>query len=99
MKDVNISLVEEWIKISGVLTVNTVEYALEQTKPLIPYDETVTIQLDGVLTCDSAGLAFLTAILREAKRKRTKLLFHKVPKQILDLSRVSGLDGLLVIAP
>lgn len=97
MKEVVISSVENIIHINGILNANTVEYALEQTKPLISYDETITLHLGNVTNCDSAGLTFLTAILREAKKKRTKLLFNNVPKQMLDLGRVSGLDGLLTI--
>lgn len=85
------------IFISGPLTVDTVEGALTQIKPLITYDDKMIIDLDQATSCDSASLAFLIAILKEAKLKRSKIVFTKVSHQLLDLSRVSGVDGLITI--
>lgn len=92
-----ISLAEDGIRLQGSLTVETVEKALSQTKPMIGYDTTINIHLDGVAHCDSAGLAFVTAILREARKKRTTITFANIPKQMRDLSRVTGIDGLLAV--
>lgn len=97
MKEVNITQEKGTIHIKGELSFDTVEYALEKTKVLITYDHTLILNLAAVVNCDSASLAFVTAVLREAKRKRTRLLFTKVPLQMLDLSRVSGLDGLIAL--
>lgn len=97
MKEINIIQEKGAIHIKGTLGFDTVEYALEKTKVLITYDDTLTLNLEGVMNCDSASLAFVAAVLREAKKKRTKLLFKKVPSQMLDLSRVSGLDGLITL--
>lgn len=90
-----VSAKEDSIFLKGKLTVDTVVQTLSQTKPLISYDTSLTIHFEHIENCDSAGLAFVTAILREAKRKRTNLSFANVPQQMLDLSRVSGLDRLL----
>jgi len=85
------------IIVEGDLTIHTVELLLDQAKPLITYDETVTVNLKKVGACDSASLAFLIAILREAKLKRSQIIFSQVPKEMIDLGRVSGIDELITL--
>lgn len=96
MHDFKISQTDDVISIHGALTALTVEGALAKAKPLIAYEARMQFNLEGIENCDSAGLAFITAILRESKKKRTKLSFIHVPRQMRDLSRVSGLDSLLI---
>lgn len=85
------------IMVEGDLTIRTIEQLLDHTKSLITYDGTVTVNLKKVEACDSASLAFLVAILREAKLKRSQIIFSQVPKQMIDLGRVSGIDELITL--
>ncbi len=53
------------------------------------------IDLSHVRRADSAGLALLVEWLREAQRSGTRLRFFNIPPQMLEMARVSGLDGIL----
>ncbi len=81
--------------ISGPLTQSTVQGMLEKSKALVPQQGKIYVNLANVERCDSASLAFLTALLREAKKKQTQLLFIHLPKLMYALGRVSGLNNLL----
>tara|TARA_R110002110_G_scaffold121431_2_gene297192 strand:+ start:21458 stop:21754 length:297 start_codon:yes stop_codon:yes gene_type:complete len=85
------------IIVDADLTRATVEQLLEQIKPLIVYDDKITVNLQKAGTCDSASLAFLVAVLREAKLKRSQIIFSQVPQKMIDLGRVSGIDGLITL--
>lgn len=85
------------ILIGGPLTQDTVMEALSQCTALLPQQTPVTFNLKGVTDCDSASLALLIALMRAAKETRTVLSFSNLPKQMMDLSQVSGLNGILPI--
>lgn len=85
------------VLIAGPLTQETVMVALSQCSALLPPQTPVTFNLKGVTDCDSASLAFLIALMRAAKASRTVLSFSNLPKQMMDLSQVSGLNGILPI--
>lgn len=71
--------------------------ALEQSMVLLPSNQDILINLSGVTGCDSSSLAFLTALMRESKKRRTQLKFCDMPSQMLQIGRVSGLDNVLPI--
>lgn len=83
------------VVIEGPLTQETVMSALSECSALLPPQTPVTFNLQGVTDCDSSGLAFLIALLRVAKEKGNHLSFRNLPKQMIDLSHVSGLDGMI----
>lgn len=89
---------DEQLLCEGALTFDTVESAFNQTKANIPKDGVVKVNLENITNSDSAGLSFLISLLRDAKRKNTNLYFVKIPRPMLDLGRVSGVDSLLPFA-
>src|SRR5471030_1354926 len=83
------------VVIAGPLTQETVMEALSQCTALLPPQTPVTFNLKGVTDCDSASLAFLIELMRAAKAAKTALSFSNLPEQMMDLSQVSGLNGIL----
>lgn len=51
--------------------------------------------LSRVTQCDSAGVAFLLALRREAKRQEISLSFQGVPPMLRALAEVNGVTELL----
>lgn len=52
------------------------------------------IDLKAVSRTDSAGLAFLIELLRDAKRNGQNLNFQNLPPQLLHIAEISGLEVL-----
>jgi phospholipid transport system transporter-binding protein len=98
VSDINITLQGSEMLISGKLTHETVMFALAKSETLMPSNKAIDVNLQAVSRCDSASLAFLTALMRLSQSKRTRLNFIHVPSQMLQIGRVSGLDNLLPIA-
>lgn len=55
--------------------------------------EEIYIDLAKVTTADSAGLALLIEWIKQSKRYNTKLVFKNIPKQLLTLAKLSGLEN------
>ena len=72
--------------------------ALERCKMFLPSNQDIEVDLSAIGRCDSASLALLTALLREAKTKKLNMRFTHIPKQMLQIGRVSGLDNILPLA-
>lgn len=83
--------------ISGPLTHTTVMSALSQCCALFPPQTSVRLNLKGVTACDSASLALLIALLRFGKQNGNTVTFSDLPKQMQELSQVSGLKGILPV--
>lgn len=81
--------------ISGPLNNETVSAALALCQPLIPSGQSITMNLSGVFGCDSSSLALITAVMRACLAKKTQVQLSHVPKEMLDLATVSGLNGFL----
>lgn len=58
----------------------------------------LTISLKGVERVDTAGLAVLLHIAREASQNKTEVLFKEPPAQLLALAELSSLTKLLRFA-
>jgi anti-anti-sigma factor len=86
------------LEIMGELTHETVMLALAQSIPLLTSNSHLKVNLQGISRCDSSSVAYLTALLRECKLKRTQLQLTHMPKQMRQISSVSGLDDILPIA-
>lgn len=84
--------------VAGDLTQETVMSALSTCSKLLPSKAKIEVDFSGIKKCDSASLAFLTALLREGKAKETQLLFTHLPVQMLQIGRVSGLEHILPLA-
>lgn len=66
----------------------------EMFRALAP-DTVVSVDLGGVSRTDSAGLALLIALLRDAHGRGVRLRFDTIPGQMRSLARVSGVSVLL----
>ncbi len=52
----------------------------------------ISLDLSGVSLADSAGLALLVELIKNSKHYNTQLLFKNIPKQLVTLARLGGLD-------
>jgi phospholipid transport system transporter-binding protein len=55
------------------------------------------IDLSQVEKSDSSGLSLLLGWMRAAKQKKINLHFTNVPRYLLDVARVCGIDNILPI--
>ena len=83
------------INVTGSLTFATVGKALEDSRALFAEHEHIELDLHGVDSTDSAGLALLVEWAGWAHRERKKIAFHHLPAQALALARISEVDKLL----
>jgi len=90
-------LQEDEIIITGKLVQNSVMRVLRQCEALLPFKQELKINLAGVEGCDSASLALLTALMRLAEKRGTTLSFIHLPKQMMSLCKVSGIETILPI--
>jgi len=81
--------------LSGVLGFDTVTEALDEGLALFGEHKRIELDLAGVETTDSAGLALLVEWAGWARREKRKLSFKHVPKQALALARISEVDKIL----
>ncbi|PCI68418.1 MAG: anti-sigma-factor [Piscirickettsiaceae bacterium] len=85
------------ITVSGELVFDKVVALLKISNQYFDGSSTLLFNLHGVVKTDSAGLALLVEWTRLAFQKGQAINFCDVPKQLLDIARVSGLDDLLPI--
>ncbi|HRE33412.1 MAG TPA: STAS domain-containing protein, partial [Candidatus Berkiella sp.] len=69
--DVTVEFFNNELLVKGPLTQDTVVAAIKRSEPLIPHEQSVTINLSEVRDCDSASLAFIMALLRVGKAKKS----------------------------
>lgn len=84
-------------RLSGVLGFGTVSEALHKSLHMFAEHKRIEVDLAGVEGTDSAGLALLVEWTGWARREKRKLSFRHVPKQALELARISEVDKLLPI--
>lgn len=83
-------------RVSGALTFATVTTALAQSGALFRAGTgPLVLDLSGVDRVDSAGLALLVEWLRLAQATGRTLTYRHIPRQLLAIAGVSGIDGLL----
>jgi len=85
------------IKVSGVLNFDKVVSLLNKSKRYFDDNSSLNFNFNDVEKTDSAGLALLVEWAIMAKKAGVVISFSRVPKQMLDIARVSGLDDLLPI--
>lgn len=83
------------LKVHGALSFDSVPFLLNQGIACVEKSSDMTVDLSGVTTCDSAGLALLISWFRVSMRKKTLICFLHVPKKMGQLGSVSGLDDIL----
>ncbi len=95
MSGINVLQSGDQIKFEGVLTFETSVQALELCKKRFPKNGKVIINLEKVSKIDSSALGVLTECMRRAHAKKAQMLITHAPTKLLELARVSGLDGFL----
>lgn len=80
--------------LSGALVFATAAAALTQGRERVRAGMRV-LDLKGVSSADSAGLAVLLALGREAQRRKAPLTYANPPASLRALARLSDVDGLL----
>ena len=83
------------VSVSGALNLATAAKALAAMRDAFGRDDSRTLDLSGVTTCDSAGLACVLAALAEADKGGRHVVVHHVPAGMQALAQVCGVEPLL----
>ena len=83
------------ISVSGRLSFTSVNSLLKDSKPFFNRLDDLTFDLSSVEASDSAGLALLVEWMSMANKSSQRISFQGVPKQMIDIAKVSGLDQVL----
>lgn len=83
------------VAVSGTLNFATAVSALAAMRSAFAKDSRHTLDLGGVDSCDSAGLACVLAALSEADQGGRRVTVSHVPAGMQALAQVCGVDPLL----
>ena len=83
------------LAVRGVLDFDSAPAALARGLALLGSGQDCEIDLSGVSSGDSAGLAVLIEWLASARRRGAKLRYTGVPTQMRAIARMSALEDLL----
>lgn len=83
--------------IQGPLIKETVMKQWATVQPQLMSGVYQYVDLGEVTQSDSAGLAFLLAIMREAKERAFAISFLRLPEQMLEIAKVNGVITFLSI--
>jgi phospholipid transport system transporter-binding protein len=81
---------------TGELGFATADQALRAGLALLPAGRPCIIDLAGITSADSAGLAVLIEWLSVAAGRGDNLVFDAVPSQLRAIARISDLEGLIL---
>lgn len=95
MKTISVEPNQDSLLFKGVLTFDTSPIALDKVRKLFPKQGNVILDFGGVTRSDSSALALITELLRQTKDSKLSLKVKNIPKKMMDLARVSGLDGII----
>jgi len=79
--------------IDGDLTFTTIAKDTIKSLTFLASAKTIIIDLSRVTNTDSAGLALMIECIKQARSNRTTLTFCNIPKQLLNLAKISGFDN------
>ena len=80
--------------VSGDLGFEAVPDLLEESRAPFSAEQRIEVDLSGVESSDSAGLALLIEWIRMARARGVPIEYTGVPDQLMALARISDLDGL-----
>ena len=83
--------------LTGILSFDTVSQLQDDIEPLTKQGTEVILDLSGIERVDSAGIVVLLEWMKLARGSGRQILFTNIPQQLLDIARVSDLDGILPI--
>lgn len=84
-------------RLEGDLSFASASLALKKTVGFFVGPATVVFDLAGIAKADSAGLALLLEWLRESNQAGVELHYVNLPRQLLAMAHVAGVDGILTI--
>lgn len=94
-----IQLTDGILRVSGELNAKTVPQLLNDSARLFKQaGERISVDLAAVSRADSSGLALLIDWMRTARQNQQQLTFRRLPAQLLEMARVSGIEELLPLA-
>ena len=82
-------------RVTGSLQFDTVAEALQASRAIFDEHKQIELDLEGVESTDSAGLALLVEWVGLAHRESRSLVFRHLPKQALALAHISEVEKLL----
>ena len=95
---ITLSIENEQCLLTGALTRQTIpSVANKQFKKLF-IAEHATINFSSVDKVDTAGLAWVCALLEHANNHHCQLSFIHIPEQLAKLAKLSGVDNFLPIS-
>lgn len=85
----------ERLELAGVLNKQNIKELWDQRGSLFTSEPQIVIDLAKLNHCDSAGLAFLLCLQKEAIASGRGLTFVNIPQQMQQLITLSHLDDIL----
>ncbi|MDR6937129.1 MULTISPECIES: STAS domain-containing protein [unclassified Luteibacter] len=85
----------ETLAVSGALTFATASEALSSVRGALDQGRQSRLDLGGLTTSDSAGLATVLAVLAHSRTQGRVLTVENIPAGMHALARVSGVDSFL----
>jgi phospholipid transport system transporter-binding protein len=85
-------------RLCGHMGFESAARALTESHKLFADHKKIQLDLSGVDSADSAGLALLVEWTGWAKREKRKLSISNAPKQAVALARISEVDEILPLA-
>lgn len=83
------------LAVSGALDFRTAANVLAEAGPMLAGSEVSVLDLSGVRSADSAGLACVLSLLSRASRQGRRLTVHGLPDSLARLAAVSDAEALL----
>ncbi len=78
--------------VDGDLTFSSLDKKTITNFSFLTTGKNIVMDLGGVGSTDSAGLALLVEWIKNARLQRVHLHFRNIPEQIFNLAKLSGLD-------
>jgi len=82
-------------RISGELDFQSVPIIWERSREMFDSSDSLVVDLEGVVRCNSAGLALLIEWMRYAKSYEKRISFHHIPEQMREIAEACGVDQFL----
>jgi phospholipid transport system transporter-binding protein len=83
--------------LEGELSFASVDTALKRTTQFFTHPVKTVFDLSGIVKADSAGLAILLEWLKRARLAGVELHYVNLPKQLLAMAQVAGIDSFFII--
>lgn len=83
------------VKPDGPLDMDTCGELIQQLSKQLSAEETLTLDLSACSPCDSAGLALLFELQRQAMTRKARLIVSGLPDNLRSLARLYAVESLL----